>query len=103
MKRRTALGLGPAALLALHSAQAANSLPLAFAAGEGGTFVFGRGGDSVKLDPAVVTDGESFRVTDQIFDRLLAFEGSTTNIKPRLAKSWDISPDGLVYTFRIRD
>ncbi|HEY7117484.1 MAG TPA: ABC transporter substrate-binding protein [Tepidisphaeraceae bacterium] len=100
MKRRNALGLGPAALLALH---AANSLPLAFARGEGGTFVFGRGGDSVKLDPAVVTDGESFRVTDQIFDRLIGFDGSTTNIKPALAKNWDISPDGLTYTFHLRD
>src|SRR5437879_3873601 len=48
MKRRKALGLGPAALLALHAAYAAHSLPLAFARGEGGTFVFGRGGDSVK-------------------------------------------------------
>src|SRR5436190_5588559 len=103
MKRRTALGLGPAAVLALHAAHAATSLPLAFARGEGGIFVFGRGGDSVKLDPAVVTDGESFRATDQIFDRLLAFDGSTTNIRPALAKSWDIGPDGLTYVFHLRE
>lgn len=31
----------------------------------GGTFVFGRGGDSVGLDPITVTDGESYRVTSQ--------------------------------------
>ena len=103
MKRRSALGLGPAAVMALHALHAGNSLPIAFARGEGGTFVFGRGGDSVKLDPAVVTDGESFRVTDQIFDRLVAFDGGTTNIKPGLAKSWDIAPDGLTYWLHIRE
>ncbi len=27
------------------------------------TLVYGRGGDSVGLDPATVTDGESFKVT----------------------------------------
>jgi peptide/nickel transport system substrate-binding protein len=100
MRRRTTLGLGPAALLAL---QAAYRLPLAYARGEGGTFVFGRGGDSVKLDPAVITDGESARVTEQIFETLVTFDGATTNIKPALARSWDISPDGLVYTFYLRD
>ncbi len=100
LRRRTTLGLGPAALLAMH---AAARLPLAYARGEGGTFVFGRGGDSVKLDPAVVTDGESFRVTDQIFETLVQFNGSTTDIKPGLAKSWEISPDGLVYTFTLRE
>ena len=29
----------------------------------GGTLIFGRGGDSVSLDPITVTDGESFAVT----------------------------------------
>jgi peptide/nickel transport system substrate-binding protein len=100
MRRRTTLGLGPAALLALH---AANRLPLAYARGEGGTFVFGRGGDSVTLDPAVATDGESFRVTSQVMETLVQFQGSTTDIKPGLAKSWDISPDGLMYWFHLRE
>jgi len=48
-------------------------------AGSGGTFIFGRGGDSVQLDPAVVTDGESFRVTGQCLEPLYQYEpGSTT-------------------------
>src|SRR3990170_8390255 len=32
------------------------------------TFIFGRGADSVQLDPAIVTDGESFRVTGQVLE-----------------------------------
>jgi peptide/nickel transport system substrate-binding protein len=51
----------------------------------GGTFIFGRGGDSVQLDPAIVTDGESFRVTGQCLEPLYQYEpGSTTPI-PALA------------------
>lgn len=100
LRRRTTLAMGPAALLAL---QAAIRLPVAYARGEGGTFVFARGGDSVKLDPAVITDGESARLTEQIFDTLVMFNGSTTDLRPGLARSWDISADGLLYTFKIRE
>jgi peptide/nickel transport system substrate-binding protein len=100
IRRRTTIGLGPAALLA---AQAAWRIPLAHARGVGGTFVFGRGGDSVRLDPAVITDGESARVTEQIFDTLLMFSGATTELKPGLARSWDVSPDGLTYWFKLRE
>src|SRR5688500_1030438 len=99
LRRRATLGAGPAAILA---AQATWRLPIAHARGEGGTFVFGRGGDSVRLDPAVITDGESARVTEQIFDTLVMFDGSTTDLKPALARSWDISADALTYTFRLR-
>jgi peptide/nickel transport system substrate-binding protein len=97
---RTAFGLGPLALLTAH---AAARLPLVHARGEGGTFVFGRSGDSVRLDPATVADLESFRVTDQLFDTLVQFDGSSTDLRPALARSWDISPDGLTYTFRLRE
>ena len=41
------------------------------------TFVFGRGADSVSLDPVNATDGESLRVTRQIFDGLLDFAPET--------------------------
>ena len=35
---------------------------------KGGTLVFGRGGDSVGLDPAYETDGNSFLVCDNIYE-----------------------------------
>ena len=38
------------------------------------TFIFGRGGDSIQLDPSIVTDGESFRVTGQILEPLYQYE-----------------------------
>ena len=67
-----------------------------------GTFVFGRGGDSVQLDPAVVTDGESFRATNQGCESLLAYDKETTNVVPSLAESWEASEDGLEWTFTLR-
>jgi peptide/nickel transport system substrate-binding protein len=68
---------------------------------KGGTLVFGRGGDSVGLDPASRTDGESFNVTDHIYDSLVTFKKGTTEVMPNLATKWDISADGKVYTFNL--
>lgn len=63
--------------------------------------IFGRGGDSVNLDPAGVTDGESLNVTDNIFDNLVTYKAGTTDLIPSLAKKWDISKDGKTYTFHL--
>jgi peptide/nickel transport system substrate-binding protein len=68
----------------------------------GGTFVFGRGADSVGLDPAVVTDGESFRVTRNIYESLLDYQRDSTEVVPGLAASWATSPSGLEWTFTLR-
>lgn len=65
--------------------------------------VFGRGGDSVSLDPAIVTDGESFKVTENIFETLLEFGEQDTTIQPSLAKEWEVSDDGLTYTFHLQE
>jgi peptide/nickel transport system substrate-binding protein len=65
-------------------------------------FIFGRGGDSVQLDPAIVTDGESFRVTGQILEPLYQYEpGSTTPI-PALAESCVSNDDGTEWTCTLR-
>ncbi len=66
------------------------------------TLVFGRGGDSVGLDPAYETDGNSFMVCDNIFEALVAYADESTALEPGLAKSWDISSDGKTYTFHLQ-
>jgi len=73
----------------------------AFAAASG-TLVFGRGADSVTLDPAISTDSESFNVTDHIYETLVRFEDGTTLVEPGLAEEWKVSADGLTYEFKIR-
>ncbi|MGD6800991.1 ABC transporter substrate-binding protein [Rossellomorea vietnamensis] len=67
------------------------------------TLIFGRGGDSVGLDPITVTDGESFKVTKNIFETLVEFGEQDTEIQAGLAKEWDVAEDGLTYTFTLQE
>lgn len=69
----------------------------------GGTFIFGRGADSTSLDPINVTDGESFIVTEQIFNTLVDYKPDSTEVIPSLAKSWTNSEDGLTWTFTLQE
>lgn len=69
----------------------------------GGVLVFGRSGDSVGLDPARETDGESFYATTAVFDTLVEFIPGQTAVKPALATDWEVSDDGLHYTFNLRE
>lgn len=68
----------------------------------GATLVFGRGGDSVGLDPAHEEDGESFKVAELIFDTLVQYKSDSTEIEPGLATEWTTTPDGLTWTFTLR-
>jgi len=56
------------------------------------------GFDMVQYTTAVTADA----VAETIFNRLVDFKPGTTDIEPALAESWDISPDGLQYTFHLR-
>ena len=60
-------------------------------------------GDADKLDPAV--DYETFggMIIENTYEGLIAYKGSSmTDFEPALATSWTVSPDGLVYTFKLR-
>ena len=70
---------------------------------ENKTLVFGRGGDSTSLDPSRVTEGETFKVTVNLFETLLNFGEQDTTVQPGLAKEYDTSEDGLTYTFQLEE
>ena len=56
------------------------------------------------LDPATTTDGYSLMVETQLFSMLVdSHGGNSAEISPDIATSWDISEDGLTYTFHLRD
>lgn len=67
------------------------------------TLVFGRGADSIQLDPSKVTDGESIYVTNQIYDPLVRYKVEGTEVEPALATEWKVSEDGLKWTFQLRE
>ncbi len=57
--------------------------------------------DPPTLDPALVTDTTSSGVIVELFSGLVALS-TELQLVPDLAESWEISPDGTVYTFTIR-
>ncbi|RCK68100.1 ABC transporter substrate-binding protein [Desertihabitans brevis] len=70
---------------------------------EGGTFVFAASSDPVMLDPAMASDGETFRVARQIFEGLVSTVPGTTELAPLLATEWSSSDDGLSHSFTLRE
>jgi peptide/nickel transport system substrate-binding protein len=70
-------------------------------ASKAGTLVFGNVGEPTYLDPALVSDGVSFMVTEQIFEGLVKLKPGTTKIVPSLATSWNLK-GGKVWTFNLR-
>src|SRR5690554_798766 len=59
-------------------------------------FVFGAAGAPEMFDPTYATDGETFRISNQILEGLVGFTPGTAKVAPALAESWDHSEDGLV-------
>jgi peptide/nickel transport system substrate-binding protein len=66
------------------------------------TLVFGAASDPVILDGPLVSDGESLRPIDQMFEGLVGLKPGTTQLVPALATSWKASKNGLTWTFQLR-
>ncbi len=68
-----------------------------------GTLVYCSEGSPEGFQPQFFTTGTTFdAVSVPMFNRLVEFEIGTTNIVPALAESWTVSPDGMIYTFKLR-
>ncbi|XOQ47372.1 MAG: Heme-binding protein A [Eubacteriales bacterium] len=66
------------------------------------TLIYAQGADPRGLDPALVDDGESAKIMVNIYEGLLKYDKDSTKVEPCLAESWDVSDDGLTYTFHLR-
>ncbi|MEK6274091.1 MAG: ABC transporter substrate-binding protein [Actinomycetota bacterium] len=66
------------------------------------TLIYAGAGDPTYLDPGLVSDGESFRVSEAIMEGLVFLKPGTTTVKPRLATKWSASRDGKTWTFWLR-
>ena len=60
------------------------------------------GAEPESLDPAIVTGEADGRVALELFGGLTRYDPTNARPIPDLAESWEISPDGKVYTFRLR-
>lgn len=76
-----------------------SSLQVAFAS----TLVYCSEGSPETFNPQLSTSGTTFDASSrQIYNRLVEFKPGTTEIVPGLALRWDVSKDGLEYTFHLR-
>ena len=77
---------------------------VAFSAAAGAkTLVYCSEASPEGFNPSLYTSGTTFDASSrQLFNRLVEFDRGTTKIVPALAESWEVSDDGLEYTFRLR-
>ena len=67
------------------------------------TLVYCSEGSPEGFDPAPYTSGTTFDASSKpLYNRLVEFKRGTSEVIPGLAESWDVSSDGLEYTFHLR-
>ncbi|MEM7042625.1 MAG: ABC transporter substrate-binding protein [Pseudomonadota bacterium] len=67
------------------------------------TLVYCSEGSPEGFNPSLYTAGTTFDASSKnIYNRLVEFERGTTTLVPALAESWEVSDDGLEYTFKLR-
>ena len=62
---------------------------------------YGSGAEPQDLDPQIITGVPEHRLMLTFFEGLVS-EDPQMNVIPGVAEKWEISPDGLVYTFHLR-
>lgn len=68
-----------------------------------GVLIVGQIAEPKALDPAAVTAVNDFRILMNVYDGLVRYKDGTLEVEPALATAWEISEDGTVYTFTLRD
>jgi dipeptide transport system substrate-binding protein len=66
------------------------------------TLVYCSEGSPENFNPMLNTTGTSLQASAPIYNGLTAFKNGTTEVGGALADKWEVSPDGLVYTFHLR-
>ena len=60
------------------------------------------GAEPDSLDPAIISTQTEMRIVKALFEGLTRLEGKNATPEPGIAQRWDMSPDGVVYTFHLR-
>jgi peptide/nickel transport system substrate-binding protein len=91
LARVAALGLG------------LNAFGYAAPAAADGTVVIGRRLEARNYDPHQIIHSGTGEVLALIGDTLVGIEDDLKTLSPAIAESWSASPDGLTYTFKLRE
>ncbi|MCL1912656.1 MAG: ABC transporter substrate-binding protein [Eubacteriaceae bacterium] len=68
-----------------------------------GIVVIASDSEPTLLDPHIAYDPMSSNAILQTYETLVVYEGETSEIVPFLAKDWEITEEGKVWTFYLRD
>ncbi|WP_372838074.1 ABC transporter substrate-binding protein [Phaeovulum sp.] len=68
---------------------------------QGGSIIITYKDDVATLDPAIGYDWQNWSMIKSLFDGLMDYVPGTTNLRPGLASSYEISADGTVFTFKL--
>jgi peptide/nickel transport system substrate-binding protein len=101
-KTRRLFFTGPAALALVSALGIAWAGPVQGNPRKGGTLIFAMTADPSTLNCGIESSQIVAMVTSNIYNGLIHLD-EDSNPHPDLAQSWDISPDGLIYTFQLRD
>ena len=93
---------GAAGAATLGTGLSAHAGERAAAPKRGGILRLGQVGDVLAFDGPAVSDNTSIWTMLLIYDQLTRPTADGLNVEPSLAQSWDISPDGKIYTFHLR-
>ena len=77
--------------------------PLAHAQTPPNALIVGQIAEPKSLDPHAVTAVNDFRILMNVYDGLVRYADGTLEVEPALATDWEISDDGTVYTFTLRE
>jgi peptide/nickel transport system substrate-binding protein len=75
--------------------------PMEPAAKKGGTIILGESGDISTVNGLLTRDYPTAYITGAIFETMIGLSPIDGTIVPALADSWDVSADGLTYTFHL--
>ena len=95
--RKLLVGSALALVLALSGAAVAQDAPK-----QGGEMIVTYKDDVSTLDPAIGYDWQNWSIIKSLFDGLMDYKPGTMDLVPDLAESYEIAPDGLTYTFKLR-
>ena len=73
------------------------------AGNKSGTLYWGNGTEPQSLDPQIATGVPEHHVISAVMEGLVLKDRKTLEPRPGVAKTWDISNDGRVYTFYLRE
>jgi ABC-type transport system substrate-binding protein len=95
--RKLLVGSALALVLAATGAAMAQDAPK-----QGGEMIVTYKDDVSTLDPAIGYDWQNWSIIKSLFDGLMDYKPGTMELVPDLAESYEIAPDGLTYTFKLR-